>query len=359
MKKSLLALAVLGAFAGAASAQSSVTIYGKIDLGVAKANEAGATSAFLSGMSSTTATAQGNTDKAVLQQGARSRLGFRGTEDLGAGLKANFNIEHSFNPDNGEEARQGPSFGGSGFWSQSWLGLSGGFGEVRLGRDYSPVFYSAIMGDPFGFDTVGQAGAFHTYAAVATSRHNNQISYKTPSFGGLTAMVAFAPSEADGARNAYGANVMYAAGPLQLGVGFERSGAQTATSLLPTGVTATDNKLYVLTAAYDLGVVRPIVQFSKGTADAAGGVEVADNTNWLIGATAPLGGGELKALYTVLSRDLATSRAAADSDIKKFGVGYHYPLSKRTKVYADLGTAKEDGVADRRTAFDVGVQHNF
>jgi len=357
MKKSLLALAVLGAFAGAASAQSSVTIYGKIDLGIAKANEAAATSGFLSGMSGTSATAQGNTDKVVMQPAARSRLGFRGTEDLGAGLKANFNIEHSFQPDSGVTETNAP--GSNNMWSQSWLGLSGGFGEVRLGRDYAPHFYAAIMGDPFGFDTVGQAGAFHTYAGVATSRHNNQISYKTPSFGGLTAMVAFAPSEADGARHAYGANVMYAAGPLQLGAGFERSGTQTAASLLPTGVTATDNKLYILTAAYDLGFVRPIVQFSKGTVDAAGGVEVADNTNWLIGATAPLGGGDLKAVYTVLSRDLATSRTAADSDIKKFGVGYHYPLSKRTKVYADLGTAKEDGISDRRTAFDVGVQHNF
>jgi len=364
MKKSLLALAVLGAFAGAASAQSSVTIYGKIDLGIAKSNEArttgtATTGSFLAGAP--------DSDKAVMQQGARSRLGFRGTEDLGAGLKGNFNIEHSFTADNGVEAPQPPTVGGSGFWSQSWIGLSGGFGEVRLGRDYSPVFYTAIMGDPFGFDTVGQAGAFHTYAGVATSRHNNQISYKTPSFGGLTAMVAFAPSEGTVTpgtterKNAIGANLMYAAGPLQVGFGFENSGNQATVSAAAGGVTtaapASENKLYVLTAAYDLGFVRPIVQFSKGEAD-RGATEVADNKNWLIGATAPLGGGELKALYTVLSRDIATGYGAAD-DIKKFGVGYHYPLSKRTKVYADLGTAKEDGVSERRTAFDIGVQHNF
>jgi predicted porin len=338
MKKSLLALAVLGAFAGAASAQSSVTIYGKIDLGIAKTNDAAAgSSTFLNGAPTT--------DKVTMQPGARSRLGFRGTEDLGGGLKANFNIEHSFKADEGTLETQNP--GNNNMWSQSWLGLSGGFGEVRLGRDYAPHFYAAIMGDPFGYDTIGQAGAGHTQAGVATSRLNNQISYKSPSFAGVTAMVAFAPREAATGNNALGANVMYSAGPLALGFGWQDAGNQNIVA------GATETNLYILTAAYDLGFVRPIVQYSKGTADNAAGAEIADFDNILVGATAPLGGGELKALYTVRDNDIA------NSDIKKFGLGYHYPLSKRTKVYADLGTAKEDGVSERRTAFDIGVQHNF
>lgn len=341
MKKSLLALAVLGAFAGAASAQSSVTIYGKIDLGIQKANKGAG--------SSTLAGAVAGTDDLQLVQGARSRLGFRGTEDLGGGLKGNFNIEHSFNPDDGQinTATMG---GASGYWSQAWLGLSGGFGEVRLGREYSPAFYTAVAADPFGFDTVGQAGAAHTMAGVGVTRHNNLISYKTPSFAGLTALVAFAPNEGVATngddKNALGANLSYAAGPLALGFAWQNAGNQT------TVATASETNLYILTAAYDLGFVRPVALYSKGTADNAAGAEVADFTNIQIGATAPLGGGELKALYAQRDND------TANTDIKKFAVGYHYPLSKRTKVYADLGTAKESNL-DRRTAFDIGVQHNF
>jgi len=355
MKKSLLALAVLGAFAGAASAQSSVTIYGKIDLGIAKANEAAGTAA--APLSSSLAGAP-TTDKVTMQPGARNRVGFRGTEDLGGGLKGVFNLEHSLSADDGA------SLAGQPMWSQAWLGLSGGFGEVRLGRDYAPIFYPAVAADPFGYDTVGQAGAAHTLAGLGVTRHNNQISYKTPSFAGVTAMVAFAPKEAATGENAFGANLAYAAGPLSVGFGFQNAGNQTAlvvTPAVPGGaaaVTAAETSLYVLTAAYDLGFVRPMFLYAKGTADNAAGGEVADHSNIQIGATAPLGGGELKAVYAQLERDNNPVAGLVNTDVKKFGVGYHYPLSKRTKVYADLGTAKETGL-ERRTAFDVGVQHNF
>jgi predicted porin len=152
MKKSIVALAVLGAFAGAASAQSSVTIYGLLDMSVAKSN------------GGTAPNNGGPGNKAwTVQQSAGSRLGFRGNEDLGGGLSAQFQIEHRFNPDTG--TLNNPNI----FWQgRSYVQLtSAGTGSVYLGRDYSPAFWPAVKSDPFGWDGVGQIGT-QSYAGYLT-----------------------------------------------------------------------------------------------------------------------------------------------------------------------------------------------
>src|SRR5438105_13924062 len=131
MKKSLLALAVLGAFAGAASAQSSVTLFGVVDVNVKSVKNADTT------------TRQVGTDGL-----ASSRLGFRGIEDLGGGLQAGFWIEGAMTPDDG-------TAGGQQWRRRSTVSLLGGFGEVRLGRDYTPTFWNLTIFDPFGTNGVG------------------------------------------------------------------------------------------------------------------------------------------------------------------------------------------------------------
>src|SRR5436309_15281019 len=117
MKKSLLALAVLGAFAGAASAQSSVTLFGIVDVNAryGKTGDVKVKSLGTDGINS-------------------SRLGFRGVEDLGGGLKAGFHLEGALSPDDG-------TAGGFNFRRRSTVSLLGNFGEVRLGRDYTPSFW--------------------------------------------------------------------------------------------------------------------------------------------------------------------------------------------------------------------------
>ncbi|HEX6364001.1 MAG TPA: porin, partial [Albitalea sp.] len=142
MKKSLLALAVLGAFAGAASAQSSVTIYGSIDLGIAKSN--GGTAGNSGGAAGNGAQARAYT----LQHANTNRLGFRGNEDLGGGMSAQFQIEHRFNADTG--TLNDPNV----FWQgRSYVQLShAAAGRVYLGRDYGPAFWPAVKSDPFGWD---------------------------------------------------------------------------------------------------------------------------------------------------------------------------------------------------------------
>lgn len=126
MKKSLLALAVLGAFAGAASAQTNVTIYGVVDAGITHENGAA-----------------GSVTKLATGVQSGNRLGFKGTEDLGGGLKANFQIENGFNLDTGTQ-RQGALFG-----RQAYVGLSGNFGAINLGRQYNPVFNALDSIDPW------------------------------------------------------------------------------------------------------------------------------------------------------------------------------------------------------------------
>lgn len=234
MKRILLPTVLLGACAGTALAQSSVTIFGIIDLGMVKAND---------GASTLHGAPADNTLR--MEQGARSRLGFRGTEDLGGGLRANFVLEHSFLPDTGT------ALSPTTFWhGQSWVGLSGGFGEVRLGRDYAPGHLVAFRSDPFTFDTVAQVGINHAWAGYTSgggaSRYNNSLSYKTPSFGGFTAQVATSLSEADGVDNGFGAGVVYANGPLYFGLAYDRKDD-----------TLGKNDLIIATGTYTIGAFTP------------------------------------------------------------------------------------------------------
>src|SRR5688500_4625327 len=129
MKKSLLALAVLGAFAGAASAQSSVTIYGSLDMALMKSN---------GGTAGNNGNPNGTNKAWTLNQSNGSRLGFRGNEDLGGGLSAQFQIEHRFNPDTGNQTS-------TPFWAgRSYVQLSSAsMGRVYLGREYTPAFWPA------------------------------------------------------------------------------------------------------------------------------------------------------------------------------------------------------------------------
>jgi predicted porin len=266
-------------------------------------------------------------------------------------------IEHRFTPDNG--AADGTFWNGS-----SWLGLSGAFGEVRLGREYSPYFFTNIAADPWGYDTVAQNGMVHTAAGVAVSRYGNNISYRTPDMGGLTAHVAVGLAEADDTEHNLGFNVQYKAGPMYVGFGYHRGGATAGLAGLTAGApalaiggTSNDNtaQSWGVTGSYDFGVAKLIGAFAMSDVEMNTGIEDLEGRSFSIAATAPLGAGEFRAM---VSRLEGTDGVVDDFKTTKFGLGYHYPLSKRTKVYADLGTAKSTDL-DRRTAVDFGIQHNF
>lgn len=347
MKKSLVALAVMGAFAGTATAQSSVTIYGLVDMSLAKTNNTGAGYAVNPGAPANNAY--------TLQQSSTSRLGFRGTEDLGGGLSAQFQIEHRFNPDTGAVNSA------NSFWNgRSFVQLtSAAMGSVYLGRDYNPAFWVQLKSDPFGNDGVGQAGVTATYAGYyppdtlftgglatvftgASARTSNTIGFKTASFGGLTAQAAVSLSEATQQGRSMGFNLEYAAGPLYLGGAYDTvsNGAADGTRLLNFAV------------HYNLGFVKPMFYYAKAKAGANGRFS---NDMWMLSATAPIAGGTLKAMYYSVDFD---GRVGAPADRTKLGLGYNYPLSKRTNLYADLGLARQDR-ARNNNAYAFGVRHLF
>ena len=368
MKKSLLALAVLGAFAGAASAQSSVTIYGVVDLAVQKSNGGNTYSPGAYEIDKAPLTK----DAWYLQQSTASRLGFRGTEDLGGGLSAQFQIEHRFTPDNG-------NFTGA-FWAgRSYVQLtSASAGSVYLGREYAPWFWLAAKSDPFGLDGVGQFTGMlyllsggHTSKVdangIATgnpaSRQSNAIGYKTPNLGGLTANVAVGLGEADTTNQPGGRdvsfNVEYAGGPIYAAVGYDKKNGSNAAN--------DGNSLVNLAVAYDFGVVKPMFYYGRAK---TGLNSDGSNKMFLIGATAPIGPGLLKAGYGQLNIDPVGATligGRSEVKVKKFSLGYNYNLSKRTNLYADVSTARDDAdisfvdglTSKNTTAYAFGLRHTF
>ncbi|UZG44461.1 porin [Caldimonas thermodepolymerans] len=326
MKKTLIAIAAFGALAGAAQAQSQVTLYGRVDLGL---------------------TRNIGNDFFELQQNSGSRLGVRGVEDLGGGLKAVFNIEHRFTADNGQAADT--------FWAgRSVVGLQGRFGEVVLGREYVPARNIANKADPWGADTVAafesilRGGVYvagqddkgnDIEADLLPVRQNNSITYTSPVFSGLQAQAQVALDEVAGndTKAFYSVNLTYTAGPVWVGYGYSKAGKD-------------DRTWHLLSGSYDFGVAKVIAAYGQGKPE--GALAADKHRSYLIGATAPLAGGELRVAYGKLEA------VDPDEDLSsKFGIGYHYPLSKRTTVYVDV--ARDGEVNEHKTGVDFGLKHNF
>ncbi|MGL4187595.1 MAG: porin [Sphaerotilus sulfidivorans] len=310
MKKSLLALAVLGAFAGAASAQSSVTLYGKLDLGFAKA--------------------AGSADKQVAD-GSKSRVGFRGVEDLGGGLKAMFQFEHRFNPDTGTVTN-------TAFWhGLSTVGLGGSFGTVNLGRQYTAAF-SLITNviDPFGGDTVAGLRDESLTKSVARLRTDNSVRYDG-AFGGLKVAADIAETPAGGVDRPYSVAAQYAAGPFMVAASYDN----------PTG--ANDN-LTTLGGSYTFGPAKVSLGLGRGKTDEASSRTVKQA---LAGVTVSVGAaGQVLAGYA--QQEVGTADAT-----KKVSLGYRHNLSKRTQLYTDVTRVNDLLSKTEKTGYDFGVIHTF
>ena len=330
MKKSLLALAVLGAFAGVASAQSSVTMYGRVDLSIGKN--------------------AGSANK-VMQNGSGSRLGMRGNEDLGGGMAAFFNIETRFDADTGAaqnfNVTPNPTVPGVGtgtanrFWgARSLVGLSGGFGRVSLGREYTVAFLgSQLANDPWGWDTVasGTGTIGITGLGIARVRNDSSLTYNFAASGiSFGAQIA----EATDTLNSFQKRPMnfsagYAAGPVALNLGYELTGLEAAAK----------EKLLTVGGMFDMGAVKLGASYAKGTTAAN-----VSRKGYMLTAVAPMGQGEFRAAIG------KRTNGAAD-DINLVALGYHYALSKRTTVYVDF--ANNSKLATQKAAYDFGLKHNF
>lgn len=313
MKKSLLALAVLGAFAGAASAQSSVTVYGTLDLAFAK---------------------DIGTDDNAIADNTGSRLGFRGVEDLGGGMKALFGIEHRFNPDTGSA--------NANFWNgYSTVGLATPYGTVNLGRQYVAAWIVQNAIDPFvaytvaAMRSVGVFGATdYKTRALGDNRVADSVRYDV-SFAGIAIAASYAetPVGKDDAPMSFGAT--YTAGPLFVGVGYENQAGA-------------NDELATLGATYNFGFAKLAASYSSGKTNAD-----KDVNAFLVGATVPFGALDIKGAYA--------ESEVNGKKVKKAGIGAHYNLSKRTKVFTDYAQVGGNGAKAKgeETGFDFGIQHNF
>jgi len=328
MKKSVLALAVLGTFAGVASAQSSVTMFGVVDLNVRSvSNDERSYSLSQDGMSS-------------------SRLGFRGVEDLGGGLKASFWLEAALGPDTG---RGSSSYGngttttnlpGGGsvtnensflFQRRSTVSLSNQWGELRMGRDYTPQFWNWTVFDPFGTNGVGSALNMALQAnAVAGSggaygtlvRANNTVGYFLPNGGfgpGLYGQVMVAAGENALGNKMWGGRIGYAAGPFD--VAFAYSDTDVTDSISGTN--------WNIGGSWNFGFMKLSGFYSQVEIEGTG-FSKAGQDNWYIGGTVPFGQANFK-----ISWGQADGTGAANSrGAKQWAIGADYNLSKRTAIYA-------------------------
>lgn len=357
MKKTLIALAAVASTA--AFAQSSVTIDGFVTLGIENVDalsvSKGDDTAGNTAPAGTVVKTNGSS-KLNAANGA-NQLRFRGTEDLGGGLKANFTLAQRFSPESG--LNDGSKNGRPTFQGESTVGLSGGFGSVKLGRALTALQGPVNATDPWGTWTVGST-------AVLTSNYStdkNQpdgaglgrtdgIFYNSPAFGGFSFAATFGFKEAAVApatplAAGQGLNTEnlislwgnYANGPLTVAGGYEQN--------------RQDEDITTILGMYNFGA------FTLGAGYAQVDlVNGSESKNFNLMAVVPLGAVTVKAGYGQSKLDTATP---VDPKTTKFGLGAEYRMSKRTYLYTTVARSKVSTVVNSQSAtgFDLGISHSF
>lgn len=319
--------------AGVAQAQSSVTVYGIVDVALARSSNGDGVSR----------------SELVSGQGSASRLGFRGSEDLGDGLRALFSLEGALSPDTGTGAATG---GGFNFARQSWVGLAGSFGQISVGRQFRPEARVVFAMDPFDAGSV--ASPPNTYSNTVF-RADNAIVYETPRIAGLLArtMVAFGENAAGvkGALNDIGFSLQYNDGPFYLAYGYD--GRKNAA--------ATDRReWHSAGGSYDFRAAKLYAAWRIRKEPAAG---LDERSGWL-GIGVPVGAFTLQG--TIGRVD---DRTRANKDARGVSLGAEYALSRRTDLYGRYGRVSnshgasfnlDNGLNGSRPASAAfGLRHRF
>lgn len=328
MLKKLGMATVLVAGVGGAWAQSNVTVYGLMDMGIAKRYAS----------------------DALLQDNgynATSVFGFRGKEDLGGGLKLDFQLEAGgFEPDTGGWTKA--------FDRQSWVGLSGGFGQVMVGRTTTPQ--NRIMGE-FDLNNTAPASSplkvlgMAANAAMVDARQSNQIQYAAPKMGGFALRAAYAFSEvSDGSKkNFFQLAASYKTGGLTLGAALQprKLSAQKTVDM------ANYQTGYMLGAKYDFGVAVASVMYTRNE-------KLSEGNGVGVGVAVPLGNWQMGAQYARITQ-MNNNRPG------KGAAGYElfvkYSLSKRTYLYGTVGgmndKAKQYAKLGEKSTTAIGMVHKF
>ncbi len=386
MKKSLIALAALSAFATAAQAQSSVTVYGLMDVGYAASeNEVTGPSGSIKNKQKNTANGDGGL--------ATSRFGFRGTEDLGGGLKANFQLEWDLidvgTGGNGNTNAPGVATNtntkADGFGNRySWVGLQDAkLGELRIGRQEQSIHSVVVAGSAGGANNT--TGAVYSAATsvngttniVSVRPHlvfvNRAVTYASPTINGFKVEIQTAKAD-DSTSNVSGKNdtketggsLKYSAGKLALAYGMADSKYKVAAD-----ANYTETKQQAISATYDLGVAKVFALHAKTKVE-VGATTNGDTKNTELGVQVPVGKTTLWAsAYDGDIKSTASFSASGTTvtnfrgDLKGYQVGARYDLSKRTAVYGiygeqeGKGTGTAAGYKAEASMLAVGVRHTF
>lgn len=362
MNRTRLALAVIAAVGAGSSlpaqAQSSVTLYGRANVTVESQKVTGI-------------------ERTNVVQNNASRWGVRGSEDLGGGLQAFFQLESGFNIDTGVATNNfGQGATGSIFNRESFAGVRGGFGQLRFGRITSPLYFaSADYISMHNHDTGTSSDALFNFFATGVN-NNNSVAYKTPSFGGMDIEVAYSfaagflsnnPAafvEQPGSRNQTNLQVALNGqwGIFHLGGGFAQMKDESGLSL-PTPIPETKDETGVIRALVELGPFTVGAYYERSKFDFGGGQRRSRNNYRLSGMYA-LGNNEFHLNYGMADDFSGINSSGA----KQWTVGYNYNLSKRTKVYAfytelddDSGSNFYVGAANgaKFQSLAAGLRHNF
>jgi predicted porin len=361
MKKTLIAVAVLAA-SGAAVAQSTVTLYGIADV-------------YARYSTTDLGKGAGSLAKSEIGSGGinTSRWGLKGSEDLGGGLKANFRLEEGFAMDTGAGQKKDFALAPQAFARESWVGFSGGFGEVKLGKAFTP--FDDVLGVSDGMFHAVSMSPMRVAFASENYRDtiSNTIYYATPNFSGLAAAASYSASEGDATRARVEAfNVTYGSGPVAMQFAYQEENVALATAGGIAGTTANNGTYAVLGGSYDFGVAKAKATYAKVTNKAWGGGAAGENIDgnntkeWQIGVDVPMG----QAL--TLSADYAKSddnNATGANPTQKrdgFGMAAKYVLSKRTFLYGGFSVNTASQVVTGSTTGDwkkniveLGMNHKF
>jgi predicted porin len=352
----MLAVAMLMASAcTSALAQSSVTIFGLVDVGLV--HESGG--------------AAGSANKVSSSISNGSRLGFKGAEELGAGWSALFMLESGFQLDNGSLGQGGVLFG-----RQSYVGLRGPVGTITVGRQYTPHFDTLVLADPFSSGLAGDAKNLLPSTGDASTRMTNTVKYTSPGYGGVTGELVYAPGEVasnSSAGRQLGGALTYSAGQLNWRLGYHYRNNDTPTSQRSSA------RNILLAATYDFKWFK--AHFGYGIDKGVNSSALRNTSNPYGHAVTPVGSTDSTDLLLGLSAtsDLHTflvsyvyknDKTGPGQDGRQIALGHRYALSKRTDTYLTwghidnrngasyaVGGAIEAGTGNR--AFGAGIRHQF
>ncbi|GAB4179328.1 MAG: porin [Rhodocyclaceae bacterium] len=358
MQKKLIAAAVASlAAAPFALAQSNVTVYGIADAGYAHTSASGRNNNVIAG---------GNING--------NRLGFRGTEDVGGGLKAIFTFEMGYNIDTGAAA------GGLNINRQSWVGLRGNFGSVSVGKQYSPGYYvflydteipltlspAFVLNSKLNVGNVSATAPNSRLFAGGPARTDNSIVYDTPVFGGFSAKLIYGFGEvandvSQGRTGAVGVN--YTQGPF--GVGYVYSSYEMKAAEASDGLTGHKLNENFIGGYYNFGIVKLIGSWQDAKDQSVAGGNKAKL--WNVGLDVPIGSGVIGLGYANKTVDGNSNR-----DAKSYSLGYVHKLSKRTYLYGAVNHTSNDALASYGdlaaagiaagadpTTYLLGIRHAF